>query len=108
MPNSSILADRLRLILASFDGITEREKMGGLSFMLGGKVCARVEGGNIIVRCQPEDTDALLAEPGISRYTMTGKEAMKGWLAVSPEALAEGDNLDRWVTDSAVFVGSLA
>ena len=42
--------------------------------------------GELMARCRPELTDQLLAKPGVRRFEMTGKRAMKGWLIIEPGA----------------------
>ena len=44
----------------------------------------------------PEETDALTAQPHVSRFEMRGR-AMDGWLRIDPEGLETDDDLRRWV-----------
>lgn len=83
----------------------EAVRMGGLSFMIDGKVCARVQAGTeIIVRCVPADTDLLLQTPGVGRMQMKGKPEMKGWLSLELQSLPAGRPLEWWLAQSVAFV----
>ena len=96
------LADRLRdLVEVEAEGaeVTEKKMFGGLAFLVGGHmaVAASSQGG-LLLRCAPEETDALVAsDPGrTGRFEMRGR-AMEGWLRVDGEAVATDDELRRWV-----------
>ena len=55
---------------------------GGLAFLIGGHMAVAVSGqGGLMLRCDPGETEALLAEPGATPMVMRGKE-MRGWLRV--------------------------
>ncbi len=96
------LADRLRdLVMVAAEGaeVTEKKMFGGLAFLVGGHmaVAAGSQGG-LLLRCAPEDTDALVAsDPGrTGRFEMRGK-AMVGWLRIDREATTTDEELRRWV-----------
>jgi TfoX/Sxy family transcriptional regulator of competence genes len=44
------LADRVRLVLSTRSGLTERKMFGGLCFMLGGNMCCGVVNNELMVR----------------------------------------------------------
>jgi len=56
------LANRIRVLIAGDPDITERRMFGGLAFLAGGNmsVAASRQGG-LMVRVNPEDTEALVA-----------------------------------------------
>jgi hypothetical protein len=58
------------------------------------------------VRCEPEQTTALLGEPGAAPFEMRGR-SMDGWLRVSTEAVADEADLGRWVDRGLAYAGSL-
>lgn len=60
----------------------------------------------IIVRCRPEETDAVLKEQGVRPFEQRGK-AMKGWVLVEAEAVAEDPDLKAWIERSRAFVKTL-
>ena len=83
------LAGEIREALAALDVVAEEKAMfGGLAFLVGGHMAIAASGqGGLMVRCAPEDTDALLREPGARPFEMRGKE-MRGWLRVDAEDVA--------------------
>lgn len=98
------LAEKIRKALSDFP-YEEVQKMGGLSFMINGKVCLRAHSnGELMVRCEPDRTDELLTKKGAVRFVMKGKPLMKGWLLISPEGLADKENLDFWVDIALDFI----
>jgi TfoX/Sxy family transcriptional regulator of competence genes len=100
------LADRLRVALQGHDGVEEKRMFGGLAFLLGGHLAVAVSGeGGLMVRCDPDDTERLLAEPGATPMVMRGRE-MTGWLRVGGSAL-DDDVLARWAELGATHVASL-
>jgi hypothetical protein len=52
--------------------------------------------GGIMVRCDPGDTEKLIAKPHARRFEMRGRE-MDGWLRVGLGALESDADLRRWV-----------
>jgi TfoX/Sxy family transcriptional regulator of competence genes len=100
------LAERIRGQLPAVP-VTERKMFGGLAFLVGGhlSVVASSRGG-LMLRCDPGDSERLLAEPGASRMVMRGKE-MDGWLRVTGDAVAGDDALARWVEVGTTYAGSL-
>ena len=59
------LADRIRAEVAGERGVTEMKMFGGLAFLIGGHMAVAASGqGGLMLRCDPDDTDALLGEPG--------------------------------------------
>src|SRR5829696_7620447 len=73
------LANRIRQLTADEAGVTEKRMFGGLAF-----------------RVDPDDTDALLAEPHARPFEMRGRE-MRGWLRVDPDGVRTSRELEPWV-----------
>ena len=90
------LADRIREALADQPGVVEKQMFGGLAFLIGGNMSVAASGqGGLLVRCDPEQTDALIEEPHASRMVMRGR-AMDGWLRVDSDGVATKRDLERW------------
>jgi TfoX/Sxy family transcriptional regulator of competence genes len=81
---------------AALAGLTEKKMFGGLAFLLNGNMACGVHSDELIVRLDPDDTDAALAEPGARVFDMTGRP-MKGWLLVDADGVAEDADLRRWI-----------
>ena len=91
------LAARIRDVLAGEAGVTEKRMFGGLAFLVDRPLAVRASGkGGLLVRVEPDRTDALLGEPGVAPFEMRGRP-MTGWLHVSPAAVADEAGLERWV-----------
>ena len=99
------LAERARELLDRPD-VDERKMFGGIGFLVAGNMSVGVIGEDLIVRVDPDEAEALLAEPGARPFDFTGRP-MKGWLFVAPDATAEDEDLERWVRRGEEFAASL-
>src|SRR3954452_20799725 len=100
------LAERIRGLLPDVP-VTEQTMFDGLAFLVGGHMAVAASGkGGLMLRCDPADTDRLVAEPGASRMEMRGKE-LDGWLRVTTEAIADDDDLARWIEVGSTYAGTL-
>lgn len=72
------LADRVRGVLAGVDDVTEKKMFGGLTFMLGGKMCCGIVGDRLMVRVGPDAYDDTLAEPFVATMDFPGGHS-RGW-----------------------------
>ena len=101
------LADRIRELLAGEPDVTEMRMFGGLAFLLGGNMSVAVSGqGGLLVRVDPQDTDALVAEPHAQPFEMRGR-GMQGWLRVDAEGLRTRGRLEPWVRRGVAYARSL-
>lgn len=101
------LADRIRELVAEEPGVTEMRMFGGLAFLIGGHMAVAVSGkGGLMVRVEPEETDALLAKPHVRPFEMRGR-AMDGWLRVDAEGVRTKRQLEPWVTRGVAHARSL-
>jgi TfoX/Sxy family transcriptional regulator of competence genes len=101
------LAERIRERLGTRPDVEERRMFGGIGFLVAGNMCCGVHRDELIVRLDRDAGAALLAsEPGVRPFDITGR-AMSGWLLVAPEAVADGDELDRWIGRAEEFAAAL-
>jgi TfoX/Sxy family transcriptional regulator of competence genes len=101
------LAHRIRELLAGETGVAEKKMFGGLAFLIGGNMAVAASGqGGLMVRCDPEETDALVERPHARRFEMRGRE-MDGWLRVDDDGLRTKHDLERWVRTGAGYARSL-
>src|SRR5437588_4617850 len=101
------LAARIREIVEEEPGLTEPRMFGGLAFLIDGKMSVSASGqGGLLLRVDPEQTEALLRKPHAQPFEMRGR-AMQGWLRVAPEGLRRKRELERWVTRSVAYARSL-
>ena len=101
------LADRIRAEVAGEKNLTEQKMFGGLSFLIGGHMAVAASGkGGLMLRCHPDETEQLLAEPGAEPFEMRGKE-MVGWLRVKQDAVEDDAALRIWVERGTSYARSL-
>jgi TfoX/Sxy family transcriptional regulator of competence genes len=101
------LADRVRELIGSRMDVTEKQMFGGLAFLIGGNMSVSVSGkGGLMLRCDPEETEALLRKPHAGPFEMRGR-VMDGWLRVETDGLRTRTQLERWVVRGVEYAGSL-
>jgi hypothetical protein len=101
------LANRIRELLAEEAGVDEKRMFGGLAFLIGGYMSVTVSRqGGLLLRCDPAETEALLARPHASPFEMRGRP-MSGWLRIAPEGLATKRSLGPWVKRGVAYARSL-
>ena len=62
MAYDEALAGRIRNLVGDPPGLTEQKMFGGLAFLIGGNMAVAASGqGGILVRVDPEESDALVA-----------------------------------------------
>jgi len=101
------LADRIRELIAGEADLTEQKMFGGLAFLIGGNMAVAASGqGGVLVRVDPEESDALVATTSAYLMEMRGRQ-MQGWLRVGPEDLRTERHLARWVELGTAYARSL-
>ena len=101
------LAHRIRAALSG-ETYTEKRMFGGLAFLIGGNMSVAASGGGgILVRVDPVDNDALLAEPGAQEFAMGNRGPMQGWLRVEPSVLDDDETLAGWVRRGVDYARTL-
>jgi hypothetical protein len=108
MSYSEILAAKIRKALTDISNVEEQHKMGGISFMINGKMCIRAHSDNgIMMRCEPAMTEELLRKKGVKRYEVKGKPQMNGWLLINEEGFANKKDLDFWINTALDYNNKL-
>src|SRR5271165_5898687 len=101
------LADRIRRLIGSDPGLTEKKMFGGLAFLIAGNMAiAAGSQGGAMVRVDPEQSDALVATTKASLAEMRGRP-MPGWLRVSSADLRTDDQLTPRVQRGTGYARSL-
>jgi TfoX/Sxy family transcriptional regulator of competence genes len=101
MPYDEALAARIRETISGEFDVVEKKMFGGLAFLVGGHMAIAASGqGGMLVRVEPEDHDAFLAEPGAAPFEMRGRP-MRGWLRV------DSDDVATWVNRGVDHARSL-
>ena len=97
MAYDTVLADRIRAVLAGRPRVREVAMFGGLSFLVDEKLTVAARGdGTLLVHCPAERADALTGD-GVQRAEMKGRPMSRGWLVVGAARIAGDDDLAHWV-----------
>lgn len=101
------LADRIRYLVGTGPGKTEKKMFGGVAFLVGGNLAITASGqGGALVRVDPADADALVAA-GDATIAVMGGRTMKGWVRVSSADLETDEQLTEWVNRAVACAKSL-
>jgi len=101
------LANRIRELVLTEEGVSEQRMFGGLAFLINGNMSVSASGqGGLLLRVDPEKTDELLRAPHARAFEMRGR-AMQGWLRVSEEGVRTKRQLERWVARGVAYARSL-
>jgi TfoX/Sxy family transcriptional regulator of competence genes len=101
------LAKRVRELLASEDGVTEKAMFGGLAFLLNGNMAVSASGrGGLMLRVGPDASEDTLSRPHTEIVVMRGRP-MPGWIRVAPEGVKTKRQLAPWVRRGIEFARTL-
>jgi TfoX/Sxy family transcriptional regulator of competence genes len=101
------LANRIRELIAGDPDITEQRMFGGLAFLVAGNMSVAASGqGGLMVRVDPDATEALVSKPHARPFEMRGN-AMQGWLRVDTEGVRTKRQLEPWVRRGVAYARSL-
>jgi hypothetical protein len=101
MSDDEKLAARIRTLLDSNPGLSERKMFGGIAFMINGNMCCGVSGEVGVA-----DYEAALAQPHARPMDFTGRP-MKSMVFVGPGGTRSRKSLSAWVDRARAFVSSL-
>jgi TfoX/Sxy family transcriptional regulator of competence genes len=101
------IANLIRELLAEEQDVVEKKMFGGLAFLIGGNMSVAASGqGGLMLRCDPAETDALLAKPHAAPFEMRGR-VMDGWLRVDADGVRTKAELRPWVKRGVEYARSL-
>lgn len=101
MAYSEDLAARVRTLLPRVR-VTERKMMGGLTFMVNGKMCVGIVKDDLMVRLDPSVYEVALRRKGCRPMDFTGKP-MKGFVFVGPAGTSTSKALAYWIALGLAF-----
>jgi len=101
-----VLGERLRKVLKGRRGIAAKKMFGGLIFFHRGNMLIGVWKNSIMVRLGREGAEQSRLMPHVRPFHVTGK-AIKNWILVDPEGLAQDSDLGMWVEQALEFVRTL-
>jgi TfoX/Sxy family transcriptional regulator of competence genes len=107
MAYDEVLAGRIRDRIGAAPDLTEKKMFGGLAFLIGGNMAVAASGqGGILVRVDPEESDALVSSTPANPMEMRGRQ-MAGWLRLASGDIAADTALDEWVERGVGYARSL-
>ena len=97
------LAERVRASFNNRDvAFEEKKMMGGLCFMVKGKMCVGIEKDRLMARIDPTVYEEALARKGCVPMDFTGRP-MRGFVFVNPEGTKSSRDLRSWLTLALEF-----
>lgn len=106
MAYDEALAARIRKALGARKGLVAKQMFGGIAFLLNGNMCVGIHKDELIVRLDPDETDAALGKSHTRLFDLSGRP-MKGWILVAAKGIATDAQLQRWITIAAKYAGTL-
>lgn len=103
MPHDTELAERIRHVLRERSDLTERKMFGGLAFLLAGRMCCGILGGELIVRIADDEFQSVMRRPHVRLMDFTGKP-LKGFVYVSPPGFRTSTLLRAWLARGERFL----
>jgi hypothetical protein len=79
--------------------------VGGLSFMVGGRMCCGVTGSGLMIRVGLEAYEQTLAQPHVRPMEFAGRP-LAGYVCVDPEGYRTDTALATWVQRGVDFVSA--
>lgn len=101
------LADRIRALLSTEPGVSEKRMFGGLAFLIDRHLAAAANrSGQLMVRVDPATSPELIAQDGVQLVVMRGR-AMPGWLDIGQQVVDTEEALRHWVGLGVAYTRSL-
>ena len=90
------LAGRIRRRLADLPGVEEKKMMGGLVFMLNGKMCVGIIKDELMCRIDPAGHDREVEKNGCRTMEFNNR-GMRGYILVEEAAMRSQKDFDYWI-----------
>ena len=100
MAYSEQLAQRIRKQFARLENVEEKPMMGGLTFMVNGKMCAGIMKDDLMCRIDPALHNEAVERPGCRTMDFNGrptKRLMKGYVLVDDKGMNSEAQLKYWL-----------
>ena len=98
------LAGRVRAFLTNQKNVAEKRMMGGLAFMVNGKMCVGIVKKDLMARIDPDVYEEALRRSGCREMDFTGKP-LKGFVFVDPGGIKTDEMLRDWIGLALAFNG---
>src|SRR5215467_11788715 len=102
MAYSEKLANRIRESLQHLKNVEEKKMMGGLTFMVNGKMCVGIIKDELMCRIDPEFHETAIQKHGCRTMDFT-KRPMRGYVLVDETGMKSKKEFDAWIDLSLAF-----
>lgn len=106
MPYDEGVAQRIREIMSSVSGLSEKKMFGGIAFMVNGNMCVGVLKHELMLRVGADQYDEILNLPYVRKMDFTGRP-MRGLVYVEPDGFGEDKEIKFWIERALLFVRTL-
>jgi TfoX/Sxy family transcriptional regulator of competence genes len=106
MPYDEGVAQRIREIMNSVSGLSEKKMFGGIAFMVNGNMCVGVVKHELMLRVGPDQYDEVLNLPYVRKMDFTGRP-MRGLVYVESDGFGEDKEIKYWIERALLFVRTL-
>jgi TfoX/Sxy family transcriptional regulator of competence genes len=90
------LADRIRERLADVPRVIEKPMMGGLTFMVNGKMCVGIIKDELMCRVDKTQHEALVEKPGCRTMDFTNRP-MIGYVLIDESGMRTTKDFNYWI-----------
>jgi TfoX/Sxy family transcriptional regulator of competence genes len=90
------LADRVRQKFADLSNVTEKEMMGGLTFMYNDKMCVGIIKDELMCRIDPALHESCIKKKGCRTMDFTNRP-MKGYIMIDKSGMKTDIEFDYWI-----------
>ena len=91
------LVNKIREMLINQPDVEEKKMMGGLTFMVDGKMCIGVVGDEMMCRISPDKHDESVEKTGCREMDFTGKP-MRGYVFVNEDGMKTQADFMQWIS----------
>lgn len=103
MAYNEFLADRIRQTLRTKNTIFQEKKMmGGLTFLVEGKMCVGIIKEDLMARIDPEIYSEALKNKDCREMDFTGRP-MTGFVMINPSGTDMDEDLEYWINLALEF-----
>lgn len=96
MAYNETLANRVREKFAELPNVSEKEMMGGLTFMYNDKMCVGIIKDELMCRIDPVLHDTEIEKIGCRTMDFT-KRPMKGYIIIDDNGMKSQKDFDYWI-----------
>lgn len=96
------LANRIRESFANLPGVEEKQMMGGLTFMVNGKMCVGIIKDEMMCRIDPGFHEKAVEMNGCRTMDFT-KRPMPGYVMVDETGMKTNKEFDFWINLALEF-----